>query len=322
MYNTKHDTKIITPKLQTKNRYRTQENNDIQNRLKQVQPKSILIKSPIACSPLISTRSKNVSFFPYSFIDSDKDINANTEKNADHYLFLKSLGKVYYFIIEHTSYINEEHDNKIVGTACGILRNYSLAERDIVQGNGKDLMYWYLYDIDIDKSHCGNNLTNYLFSAMFKKFSNVTRRGYLITLNEQIIHIMGKMNNMIRYESVKTMLLVYYVSANDMATIERFFSCAFGNISYISITGSKYLPSETDEKMKIYHLQHGLFASKSSTVPLCEVPSDATIMFCFPDTSSLKNILEMFGFCSNNSLTILSWGMRFFDWHEILTSEF
>ena len=235
------------------------------------------------------------------------------------------MGKNYYFTIEHNLFSGQEHDknkNQLVGFAHAILINYSLLDRNIILKTNKDLLYWYLSDLKIEEKHQGNNLSRQLFTTMFNKFSNKSRRGYLITSDKQVIHIMEKMNNMIGYKSTQTTLLIYYVSIKNMETIERFFSCAFGNVSYVSLKGTyNYVLNKNNNEINIYHLQHGLFASKSNTVNLSDVPADATIMFCFPDNSSLKNILQTFGLSTNSSLTILSWGMSFFDWHEILTSN-
>lgn len=318
--------------------------------------KSILIKNK-------NTKSKKnyncVSFSPYIFMDTDKNIyeeiktleindpriipmcGGNLKIFRDNFTLLEKMGKIYYFTIQYNIFTlneNEKNENQLVGFGSAILINYSLLDRNIRLKTKRDLLYWYLSDFKIEKNHRGNNLTAQLFTMMFNKFSDRSRRGYLITSDKQIIHIMEKMNKMIGYKSVQITLLIYYVSAEKMETIERFFSCAFGSVSYISLEGTNnYVLDKNNtsvnptlignqnrvypDGLNIYHLQYGSFASKSGTVSLCDVPGDATIMFCFPDNSSLKNILQTFGFSSNDFLTILSWGMSFFDWHEILTSN-
>lgn len=233
--------------------------------------------------------------------------------------FFKRLGKVYYFIIQHIQ------SKLIIGTACAILRKIN------------NINFWYLCDLKIDQNHRGQNLTYQLIVQMFDKLSSKCDKGYFISMDPsslQILHIFKKLNK----DLVEKKLLIYSVSSKLMTSIEKYFNHFFGNISYLSLGGTKDLILEsTNQPIPLYHLQHGpcsaLGTLKLTTLPCLQrsrlrkgraVPilsPESTIMFCLPDNSPLVDILEMDNIKTDISATIISWNMDSFDWHQILTSN-
>lgn len=294
---------------------------------------------------------KKVSFFQYNFVNLENNeldlYNPNLklfelamsqkysmgndsftiDHGKDYCAFFKRLGDINYFIIQHIDQKN------IIGSACAILQKYQLSCS--LPAIKKELTFWYLCDLKIDKQHRGQNLTTKLFTQMFFKFVRKSHRGYLITMDpgsQQIIHIFNNMKKLFSSSISLTKLLIYTVSLSTMKEIERFFTCAFGDISYLSLQGTKDLIlTSTNKPINLYHLQHKTKINSTSGTPpvsesennkkINELPEDATIMFCFPKNSSLEIILNSYNIKTDITATIMSLAMNFFDWHDILTSN-
>lgn len=223
----------------------------------------------------------------------------------NYFSFFERLGEVHYIILL------SKKTKLIVGTACCILRK-----------NEQDILYWYLCDLKIVEKHRGQNLTGKLFMEFVNHFIKKTMRGYLISMDpgsEQIVHLINKIKNILPGAIQKTKLLIYSVTTDVMKQIEEIFEIAFDSVSYLYLKGIKDIILESTKKpIELYHLQHG---APDNSVRLSDVPSTATIMFCFPIDSPLKIILDKLEIQTDSSATILSVGMQFYDWHNILTSE-
>lgn len=232
----------------------------------------------------------------------------------DYFSFFKRLSNtnpktIYYYLIQYS-------DSKlIVGTACAILRNYQIEENRI--------KFWYLCDLKIDSEHRGHNISLNLLMTTFNKINSTSRRGYLISMDpgsQQIIHILSKIKNILAIDFSFTKLLIYKISTKQMALVERFFTIYFGQISYLSMSGIKDLKlTSTEQNIDMYHLQHGFYGEVG--IDLNKINPDATIMFCFPEYSPLKGIMDKEDIKTDITSTIISYKMKFFDWHEILTSD-
>lgn len=279
---------------------------------------------------------KKVSFFPYEFLDlnySELDIfNSNLklfekkleqeyplgtdsfmiDHGEDYFAFFKRLTN-----INHIKYYLIKHKNTglVVGTSCAILRNYSMDKLST--------KFWYLCDLKIDQAHRGHNLTLTLFATEFYNLKSVTNRGYLISMDpssERIVKIFTKIQNILAIDIDFGKLLIYSVNVEQMRKIEKFFAVAFGQISYLSLKEKKDLIlSSTKKPINLFHLQHGFFAEHG--VSLEDLPPDATVMFCFPDNSLIKEIISNFDIETDITATIISHKMKFYDWHDILTSD-
>ncbi|AYV85818.1 MAG: hypothetical protein Satyrvirus46_2 [Satyrvirus sp.] len=274
---------------------------------------------------------KNVSFFPYNFINLEEQefelYNPNLKlfelkmmqfypfgsdfftinHGKNYFLFFKRLGSVRYFIVQHID------EKVIVGTACAILRSYKVDD--------KKFNFWYLCDMKIDTEHRKQNLTRALFKNMFYKFSNISSSGYMISMDpgsQQLVHIF---KNILPQQQSLTKLLIYSLTVDKMKTIEKYFVTIFKNISYLSLAGKKDLIlKSTNMPLEIYHMQHG-----NDFIPnaknLNEVPLTASIMFCIPSNSQIESVLREANITTDISATVISWSMDFFDWHSILTSD-
>ena len=304
--------------------------------------KSIIIdKKKLNANSREKKQKKNVSFSPYEFIDLEENnlelYNSNlvlfdfkiSQKYSfgsdlimfnygrDYFAFFRRLGHINYFIIKH----NER--KIIIGTLCMILRKFTLPKR------GKNnMLFWYICDLKIDTEYRGQKLTSKLFEHIFYRMSLITRRGYLITMNptsQHIIHIINELQSTICTNYTSNKLLIYMVPFSIMKIIERFFICAFGKITYITLSGIKDIIFHNKKNVKIYHLHHetnsALTNKLTSGIKLSEIQSDSMIMFCFPKASPLENIMNDFNIQTDISATIISWSMDFFDWHDILTSD-
>lgn len=283
---------------------------------------------------------KHVTFFKYNFIDLEEDeldfYNINLklfeiklqqkypfgldyftiDYGNNHFTFFKRLGNIHYIIIQHIE------KKFIVGTVCVILRKYPHRDQDM-QNN--EILFWYLCDLKIDINHRGQNLTIKLFKHIIDKYMRKYCRGYLITMNPDSQHFFHIFNNMNKYISLKfthTKLLIYSVPINIMREIEKYFTCVYNDISYLSLAGTKDLIlTSTNKSMELYHLQHSIFASKNGVKKLNELPENAIIMFCFPKNSPFQIIFDNLNIKTKFTASIISWGMNFFDWHNILTSD-
>ncbi|XWV26136.1 hypothetical protein QJ857_gp0943 [Tupanvirus soda lake] len=285
---------------------------------------------------------KHVTFFKYNFIDIQGDdlelFNPNLklfelkmsqtyplgndsfciDHGSDYFAFFKRLGKVYYIIIQ------DDETKLIVGTACAILKKYNIPKSQ--KNHSKyEIQFWYLCDLKIEQQHRGQNLTSKLFMQMFHKFMSITKRGYLVTMDPDSKHIVHIIKNLPKYLPINfttRKLLIYSVSVETMKLIERFFVCAYDKVSYLSLSGVKDLfLTSTNKPMELYHLQHGIYTATSGTLKLEEIPASATIMFCFPEGSPFQTIMDSFEIKTDISATIISCGMNFFDWHDIMTSD-
>jgi hypothetical protein len=302
-----------------------------------------IIKETTTTDKITQKPKKHVTFFQYNFINlTENDLelfNPNLkifeikmqqvyplgsdfyiiDHGNNYFAFFRRLGDVNCIIIQH-------NDIKIIiGTACAILRKYSLKTPDKSTQKKNEIYFWYLCDLKIDEKHRGQNLTFKLFTHMIHKFMGISNRAYLISMDsnsKQIIHIFDGLVKHLPLKITYTKLLIYSVSLQIMKEIERYFVCAYKDISYLSLAGTKDLIlSSTNKTLELYHLQHSTFASKNNTQKLNELPENATIMFCFPKNSPFEIIFDTINLKTDISATIISWGMNFFDWHEVLTSD-
>lgn len=296
---------------------------------------------------------KQVSFFKYNFIDlDDGDLelyNPNLklfelkmlqkyslgsdsfyiDHGKDYFAFFRRLGHVNYLIIQH------DEEKIIIGTSCAILRKYSkdgtnnkiTGSKSVTPKLVTAISFWYLCDLKIDIAHRGQDLTSKLLAHMAHKFITKCHRGYLISMDpgsKQIIHIFKNMDKIIPVgipSNTLTKLLIYSVNKQVMTDLERFFKCAFGDVTYLSLDGIKDLIlTSTNKTMKVYHLQHGRYASPNGIL-LDMMPEESMCMFCFPKNSPLEMILNNLNIKTDITATIMSWSMKFFDWHDILTSD-
>lgn len=230
------------------------------------------------------------------------------DHGINYFAFVQRLGEVFYFVI-HEATTTET----IVGTGCAILRAY----------NGTN--FWYLCDLKIDPQHRGQNLTLQLFIRMFLPLISKSSKGYLISMDpssKQIIKIFDKIDSVVNLGIVPNpVLFIYSVTKSQMTQLEPYFKIAFGQISYLSLIGIKDLIlSSTQEKLNLYHVQHGPFGTDRGT-SLPNLPDSATVMFCLPKDSAFMEILNDYQIQTNVSATVISHGMDFFDWHWILTSD-
>ena len=283
-----------------------------------------------------SIKKKTVTFFPYEFIDLEENnlklYNVNVilfdyqlsqkyslgadrymiNYGKDYFTFFRQLGKVKYFIVKHIE------SKIIIGTLCVILRKFK-----------NKIAIWHFCDLKIDTNHRGQKLTTKILEHIYYRLASITHRGYFITCDpdsEHIIHIINNCNLPIK-NYITTKILIYLVSVSEMTQIERYFSCIFGKISYVSLTNIKDIILESTKKsINLYHLHHDRKFEDNknilSTIKLVNVPIDSTIMFCFPKNSPLEKIILNHNIQTNISATIVSWSMKFFDWHNILTSDF
>lgn len=287
----------------------------------------------------ISNQKKNVTFFPYEFLELagdnlklynpnlilfDLQVSQKYSLGLDSYLnnygtnyfaFFERLGQVNCFIIKHI-------DSKIIiGSVCIIFKNHISYHKK----TKRKLHYWYICDLKIDNKHRKQGLTIKLFEHIYHRFSLISQRLYLIAMDpdsQQIIHIINKLQPTIHFKFKHkyklTKLLIYTVPVIIMKEIERYFTCIFNKITYLALAGVKDMVlSSTGKSMNLYHLQHDNRGKK-----LMDVPEDVSIMFCFPKDSPLEDIMNSHDIRTDITATIISWSMNFFDWHDVLTSDF
>lgn len=298
---------------------------------------------------------KSVTFFEYDFINlKDSDLilfNPNLKlfelltqqtyplgsdsfkinHGYDYFAFFKRLGKIEYIIIQHID------EKVIVGTTCAILRHYVTKSK---KTNGiikrKSVPYWYFCDLKIMPAHRGKNLTCKLFNAMYKRFEEISDRGFMISMDPdshfiiKLVQKMDQIRNTPPEAMAKTIRLrIYNVTYAKMLELEPILKSYMGDISYLSLVGIKDLIlTSTNKVIPIYHLQHG-FLKNADCLSLNELPKNATIMFCVPELSessnedvpNLKDKLDSLGFITDITATIISWNMKNFNWQSILTSD-
>jgi hypothetical protein len=229
------------------------------------------------------------------------------DHGKNYFRFFQRMGLVKYLIIQ------SDQTKLIVGTACTVLRSH-----------GKNV-YWYLCDLKIEESHRGKGLTQKLFLHLVKSFITISCRGYLVSMDpdsKQIFHILNGVKSAIPFKLYATKLFIYSVDVVTMKQIEKFFQYAFDKVAYLSLNGIKDLVLEsTGQPMVLYHLQHSGNADWQNSIPLDKVPPNATIMFCLPNLSPLKTVLDACNIDTNVTATIMHAGMSFMDWHSLLTSQ-
>ncbi|BCS83240.1 hypothetical protein QLL95_gp0883 [Cotonvirus japonicus] len=239
---------------------------------------------------------KNVTFFPYNIIDISEK---NTESNQK--FTFKNLGVLYTLLIQHND------SREIVGRANIILREYVFNLEKLV----KKINFWYFCDINIDQNHHGQKIINFLFNFIHNKLKLTSKIGYFISpdpVNDQTFHILKKCEKIFNEKFATIKILIYSVTKQQLLMIEKYFKCAYGNVSYLLMD-------------KLYHLQHSRFAASENIINIELIPELSIIMFCFPVESTLENILNDLDIKPKKKVSIFFIGMKFFDWHEILTSD-
>lgn len=262
---------------------------------------------------------KTVRFFPYEFIDLENDNLALYNLNVilfdyklcpiykfghhsisfnyglDYFAFFKRLGHTKYVIAKHIE------SKTIVGSIGAVLRKINLS-------NGVAINVWYITDLKIDREHRNNNLTIKFIENIYHRLCIQSKRCYFIA-TDSIKYIIDKLPQL-KFQSRN--LMVYLVNTTTMASLERYFECMFGKITYIESPKEWSIDGYTD----IYHLCH---QSDMDGINLDKV-ADKMIMFCIPESSPLVEVMDEYTVVHLFIITIYSRGMRFFDWHNIMTS--
>ncbi|AKI80073.1 hypothetical protein QJ850_gp626 [Acanthamoeba polyphaga mimivirus] len=280
--------------------------------------------------------TKKISFYPCVFLDlTDSEISKYKEyidkiyleinqtdyffenlslsiKTNDYINFFNRLGQPHYLLMQKFD------DKKIVGSTCVIMRIYVFKCGDKLSR----IKYWYISDTRILQEFHKLDFNLKLFKQMYHKLRLKSNRFYTICVDKYqsyIDYLMDKLNIYFDVEFKKDKLLVFLVETTVLQSIEKYFICAYGDIKYMSIPNKTYHIGNKVIK-NIYHMQHSRYSfDKSSNIS--ELPVNSMVMFCFPEKSPLESIMENLHIKSLTTATILSIGMNFFDWHDILTSD-
>lgn len=293
-------------------------------------PKSILIKSNMKRN----NKSKRVTFSDYCYFDITEkeydtyknkikhfdsvtyyylgDIKLEVKFGDNYYDYLRGKDTISHFVIENRNF------KFLIGYVRGVLKKYC----------SNNLYYWYFCDLVIGEKYGGKGLLYNLCVHMIHKVVMRANRGYCIVDADKngfgMMHVIQKLDYIVNIKVNR--LLIYSVSVMTMGVIERFFTCAFGDIKYLFLDGIKqWIILETGKVMKVYHLHHGSDRMDDAVVLddiVKDNDPDVCIMFCFPENSTFKTILTDLGIIETKVANIVSWRMDFFDWHQILTSDF
>lgn len=282
------------------------------------------------------TSMKKISFSPYIFLDlTEPEILKYKEyidkiyfetsqtdyffenlslsvKTNDYTNFFNRIGQSHYLLMQNFE------DKKIIGSTCIIMRIYMFKCGDKLS----KIKYWYISDTRILQEFHKLGLNLKLFKQMYHKLKLKSNRFYTIYVDKYqsyIDYLMDKLNVYFNVEFKIDKLLIFLVETTVLQSIEKYFVCAYGDIKYMSIPNKTYYIGNKVIK-NIYHMQHSRYSSDKSS-NISELPINSMVMFCFPEKSPLDSIMEKLHIKSLITATILSVGMKFFDWHDILTSD-
>ena len=303
------------------------------------------IVPPIEKTEIIPPIKKSVTFFPYNFINLQKDAefdlynpnlklfelgmnlirkigsdNYSITHETNYFDFFRRIGKLDYFIIQH------DEAKIMIGSFCVIMQTYKITPRkkpririrpDRTQ-LAKNINFWFLSDLFIEPDHRKKGLVKFFTKMLFKKFYSRYPRAYTIVKTEQT-SMVKKIFSDLGLDNIKECrLLVYFIGLDQMKEMEIFFVKAFGEISYLKCPTSWV---KIFEPIDLYCLQHSTYANIDSKNITC-LPEKSTICLSFPKDSPLEMIFFNLGIFPSVEMDIVSIGMEFFDWHEILTSNF
>ncbi|AHA45525.1 hypothetical protein HIRU_S619 [Hirudovirus strain Sangsue] len=233
-------------------------------------------------------------------------------KTNDYTNFFNRLGQPHYLLMQKID------DKEIVGSTCIIMRMYVFKCGDKLSR----IKYWYISDTRILQEFHKLDLNLKLFKQMYHKLRLKSNRFYTICVDKYqsyIDHLMNKLNIYFNVEFKIDKLLIFLIETTLLRSIEKYFICAYGDIKYMLVPNKTYHIGNKVIK-NIYHMQHSRYSSDKSS-NISELPINSMVMFCFPEKSPLESIMENLHIKSLITATILSVGMNFFDWHDILTSD-
>jgi hypothetical protein len=222
----------------------------------------------------------------------------NISHGANYYDFFDRIGKLEMII--------GTHNNNVIATGCGVLRNMS---------NGDKV--WYIADLKVDKKHRGKKLS-FKLAMKALSFLKQTNKIYAISMNEE-----NKDNNIIKitknipFINMKygNTLLIYSLDYKQMDKIFPLLQKYRSDISFTSLHMIKDLTlKSTNKPMNILHLQWSPKNKIKSFVPI----KNYKHMFCLPITDPLIKLLNI---KTDITATIIHNNMDNYDWSFIETSE-
>jgi hypothetical protein len=256
----------------------------------------------------------------------------------NYYSFFDRLGKVYMNICII--------DNKIVGTACGILRNIKynknsnfclnfveLAFNNSLKENYKSqsLDCWYICDLKLLPSFRGKNvITKMMLKSIFKLWT--TNKVYAISMDDDD----QKENKILKYSQKSPFLnfksagklMIYSVDYTTIINLLPIIKKYKGDVKFTSLLGKKDLIlKSTNKPMKLLHVYVDNLQFSVENLKIekdnyyIEPIKDYTYMFCCPSKSEMYEELTKNGITTKITATIIHKNMDDCDWNFILTSD-
>lgn len=247
----------------------------------------------------------------------------------DYCAFFKRMGNMFMVIYEQ--------NNKIVGNACGVLRN--------IQNNKLNQKIWYICDLKIDKQYRGKHIPfKMLCSAIH--LVRLSKKGYAITMNKtdessknnKVVRLSSKIN----YSGVNFKyagnILIYSVDYSTIQTIKQLLEEIKGKMHFVSLKGIKDLvilkkiesdnKNEFEENMKLLHVNFNKNEnnkSENDTSIKYDDPIDGyTYMFCFHELDPIIKKLDLIDIKTDITASLIQCGMSDLnpeDWDFIQSSE-
>lgn len=223
----------------------------------------------------------------------------NITHGGNYYGFFERMGKMYMKLCIY--------NKKVVGTACGILRNI------------KSESVWYLCDLKIDPEFRGKHIP---FKMMLRSLDKlcISNKVYGISMNNDKENRVMRLAKNIPIFNFKNggKLMIYSLDYEKFMSVMPIISEHRGNISFLSLTGIKDLIlKSTNKPLPILHVQWG----KDNQTELINPIEGYTYMFCCLEGDKMYNELTDNNIITDISATIIHYNMDNCDWKFILTSE-
>lgn len=239
---------------------------------------------------------------------NDNKIIKEFEKKMSHYYplgkdeFRISHGNNYFKFFDRIGYTHLQgcfYKNKLIATACGVLRDTKYGKT------------WYICDLKVDEKYRGKMLTRRM---LMKTWYNMfySNRFYGISMNNdkdnKIKQLIKKMP-IINIKDAGT-LHIYSMNYDEIIIALPIIKKYRKKASFVSLKGIKDLILKSNnEPLPLLHLEYhdnGLLPQEGSTHMFC----------CHESDPMFKEFNE-----SNITATIVQYGMDNFDWDFIQTSE-
>lgn len=250
-----------------------------------------------------------------------------------YFKFFERMGNPH--MIAHLNSNNNNDEENIDATSCGILRNIKLDDnfrnkkKSIHIGRTRIHRCWYICDLKVDKS-ARNNWLPYKMMWKMMHLRSLSNKGYCVSMNtigeeNKVVRLSKRISSPLVNFEYSGGILIYSLNYDEICRILPLIERYKGPVFFVSLLGIKdIILKSTQKPMKLLHMN--LFKNIDNAVidELLLPQEDFTHMFCFHERDPIVKVLAEENIHTDTTASLIHCGMNSLkpiDWDFIQTSE-